>query len=24
LNWLYGLKEAYSRTYKDLQETGEV
>jgi hypothetical protein len=24
LNWLYGLKEAYGRTYKDLQETGEV
>jgi hypothetical protein len=24
LNWLYGLKGAYERTYKDLQETGEV
>jgi hypothetical protein len=24
LNWLYGLKESYGRTYKDLQETGEV
>ena len=24
LNWLYWLKGTYERTYKDLQETGEV